>query len=58
MARMEHLMNVYASKAAKGSIAEFLVSFLPRSSCSCCGSCARAVVLQLPHMLCMCSAVQ
>jgi hypothetical protein len=24
MAQMEHLMNVYASKAAKGSIAEFL----------------------------------
>jgi hypothetical protein len=24
MAQMEHLMNVYATKAAKGSIAEFL----------------------------------
>jgi hypothetical protein len=24
MAQMEHLMNVYASKAAKGGIAEFL----------------------------------
>jgi hypothetical protein len=34
MAQMEHLMNVYASKAAKGSIAEFIgyCEVLPREA--------------------------